>query len=149
MTHPGGRPTDYQPEYAKQAEKLCALGATDEDIADFFNVSARTIYRWKHEHDEFCQALKIGKDAADSRVEMSLYHRAVGYTFDSEKLMTVSMGKDQGSTVERHPIKEHVPPDTTAAIFWLKNRKRGEWRDRIDHEVALNPINVNIDLDHN
>lgn len=143
-----GRPTDFNPEFVPQAEKLCALGATDEDIADFFDVSARTIYRWKHEHPEFCQALKIGKDAADTRVEMSLYHRAVGYTFDAEKIVTVARGNNQGSEIERVPYKEHVPPDTTAAIFWLKNRKRAEWRDRIEHEVAVNPINVNISLDH-
>lgn len=143
-----GRPTDFQPEFIKQAEKLCALGATDEEVADFFEVSVRTIYRWKHDHEEFCQALKIGKDAADTRVEMSLYHRAIGYTFDSEKLLTVSQGKDQGSVVERHPIREHVPPDVTAGIFWLKNRKRGEWRDRVEHEHTGNPINVSINLDH-
>lgn len=140
-----GRPTAYQDDYAKQAEKLCELGATDEDIADFFEVSARTIYRWKHEHEEFCQALKIGKDASDNRVERSLYHKAVGYTFDAEKIMAVSQGKDLGAEVQRIPYKEHVPPDTTAAIFWLKNR-RG-WRDKQEVEHT-GSIAVNIDTDH-
>jgi hypothetical protein len=125
----GGRPSSYKPEYAKEAEKLCALGATDIDLADFFGVSDRTIYRWAAEHDEFCQALKAGKAVADERVERSLYHKAVGYTFDSEKVF-----QHQGVIV-RTKTREHTPPDTTAAIFWLKNRKSGEWRDvsRTEH----------------
>lgn len=125
----GGRPSSYRPEFAKDAEKLCALGATDIDLADFFEVSDRTIYRWAAEHTAFCQALKAGKAVADERVERSLYHKAVGYTFDSEKVF-----QHQGEIV-RTKTREHVAPDTTAAIFWLKNRKSAEWRDvsRTEH----------------
>ena len=119
-----GRPTDYRPEYAEEARKLCILGATDIDLADFFAVSDRTIYRWQIAHEEFCQALKAGKAEADERVEQSLYHKAVGYTFDSEKVF-----QHQGSIV-RATTREHVPPSDTAAIFWLKNRRPAEWRDR-------------------
>lgn len=86
----------------------------------------RTIYRWKIEHDEFCQALKGGKAAADERVERSLFAKATGYTFDAVKIFQY-----EGSPVEV-PYREHVPPDTTAAIFWLKNRKPTEWRDKLD-----------------
>jgi hypothetical protein len=123
-----GRPSKYSSAFVEQARKLCELGATDEEIADFFKVSARTVYRWQAEHEEFCQALKAGKVAADDRVERSLYHRAVGYTFDSEKVFQF-----QGQIV-RADIKEHVPPDTTAAIFWLKNRRPDAWRDVTKHE---------------
>lgn len=143
-----GRPSDYKPEYVEQAEKLCVLGATDEDVADFFGVDVRTIYRWKHAHPDFCQSLKAGKELADARVERSLYNRAVGYTYDSEKIVTVTQGNNQGSVIERVPIKEHVPPDTTAGIFWLKNRDPEKWRDKVDHSHSVNPINVNISLDH-
>lgn len=125
-----GRPTAYKPQYAEQAEKLCKLGATDIEIADFFAVTDRTIYRWQAEYPEFCQALKVGKETADDRVERSLYHRASGYTFDSEKVFQF-----QGAIV-RAKTREHVPPDTTAAIFWLKNRRREDWRDRHDHELT-------------
>lgn len=123
-----GRPSAYKAEYAEQAKKLCELGATDADIAAFFNVSDRTIYRWQIEFPEFCQSLKAGKSQADDRVERSLYHKAVGYTFDSEKVFQF-----QGQIV-RAETKEHVSPDTTACIFWLKNRRREEWRDKLDHE---------------
>lgn len=126
----GGRPTDYRPEYAEQAKKLCSFGMTDDELAQFFEVSTRTIYRWQAVHTEFCHALKVGKDPADDRVERSLYHKACGYTFESEKIFNY-----QGEVV-RAKCVEHVPPDTTAAIFWLKNRRKDEWRDRHEHTGA-------------
>lgn len=123
-----GRPSSYKPEYVEQAQKLCRLGATDAELADFFNVHVATLNRWKHEHPDFCASIKTGKDELDERVERSLYHRAVGYTFETEKVFQF-----QGQIV-RTPTKEHVPPDTTAAIFWLKNRRSQDWRDVHKHE---------------
>ena len=81
-----GRPSSYRKEFAKQAEKLCELGATDMELAVFFEVNVSTIYRWKHTQPKFCEALKVGKDFLDDRVERSLYQRAVGYSFNSEKV---------------------------------------------------------------
>lgn len=122
-----GRPPAFKPEYVPQAEKLCKLGATDLELADFFKVTDRTILTWKATYPEFCEAVKAGKDVADERVERSLYHKAVGYTFDSEKVFQF-----QGSIV-RAQTREHVPPDTTAMIFWLKNRRAETWRDKSEH----------------
>lgn len=126
----GGRPTKYRPGFAKQAEKLCQLGATDDDIAQFFEVDVRTIARWKLDFPEFCQALKSGKSAADERVERSLYHKAVGYTFDAVKIFMPAGASEPVYA----PYREHVPPDTTACIFWLKNRRQQQWRDVHKHE---------------
>jgi hypothetical protein len=123
-----GRPPKYKDTFAKQAAKLCTLGATDEDLADFFEVSVRTIIRWKSEHEEFCQALKVAKEEADNRVERSLYQRAVGYSFDAEKVFN-----NRGEVV-RAKTREHCPPDVTAQIFWLKNRRSQDWRDKQEHE---------------
>lgn len=123
-----GRPPGYKPEFAQQAIMLCKLGATDEELALFFKVSVRTIYRWKVQHAEFCQAIKAAATEADDRVERSLYHRAVGYTYDATKIMLYK------GEVIREDYKEHVPPDTTAAIFWLKNRKPELWREKLAHE---------------
>lgn len=125
---PGGRPSSYKPEYAAQAEKLCRLGATDIEIADFFEVATSTLYRWKSLHSEFSEALKAGKEASDARVERSLYAKATGYTYDAVKIMQY-----EGEVIEA-PYREHVAPDTAAAIFWLKNRRPAEWRDKIQQE---------------
>lgn len=126
-----GRPSDYRDEFAQQAEKLCALGATDIELADFFDVDVRTIYNWKHSHDQFFQAVHVGKGALDARVERSLYQRAVGYTFESEKVFNY-----QGEIV-RTPTREHVPPDPGAALNWLKNRQPDTWRDKQDVSVTV------------
>ena len=126
--NPIGRPTSYDPVFAEQAEKLCELGATDLELAEFFKVDVRTIYRWKHDHDEFCQALKVGKDALDDRVERSLYQRAVGYSFNSEKLFHFQGHITRADTIE------HVPPDPGAALSWLKNRRGDKWRDKQEIE---------------
>jgi len=127
-----GRPSSFKPEFVGQATKLCLLGATDVDIADFFQVAVSTIYKWKHDYPEFSEALKSGKDSADERVERSLYHKAVGYSYES-----IHFSSFQGIVTET-PYREHVPPDTTAAIFWLKNRRANDWRDvhKVEHGNA-------------
>jgi hypothetical protein len=124
----GGRPTDYRDEFAEQARKLCELGATDIELADFFEVDTRTIYRWRNSHDDFCQAVKAGKGACDDRVERAFYNRAVGYTFESEKIFQA------GGEIIRAPTLEHVAPDAGAALNWLKNRRPDQWRDKVEHE---------------
>lgn len=129
-----GRPTAFKDEFVKSAEKLTALGATDIELADFFEVDVRTIYRWKHDHQEFCQALNAGKTKADERVVNSLYQKAVGYEQDAVKIFMPG-----GATEPVYaPYREKIAPDTTAAIFWLKNRQPGEWRDKqdIDQKVS-------------
>lgn len=118
------RPTKYKAEFAKQAAKLAAIGATDREIADFFEVDERTINRWKSSNDAFCQSLKVGKAESDDRVEQSLYRRAVGYSFEGEKVFHF-----QGR-ITRAECVEHVAPDVTACIFWLKNRRPEQWRDK-------------------
>lgn len=141
---PAGRPTSYSDDYAKQAEKLAALGATDMEMADFFEVDVRTVYRWKHDHDEFCQALNTGKTKADDRVISSLYQKAVGYEQDAVKIFMPA-----GAEAPVYaPFREKIAPDTTAAIFWLKNRQPDTWRDKqeLEHKghVTLTPtINFN------
>jgi hypothetical protein len=122
-----GRPTDYRPEYAEQAEKLTLLGATDIQLADFFEVAESTIHLWKHAHPKFSESIKLGKEIADQNVERSLYRKATGYEFESEKIFC------QEGQIVRAQTREFVPPSDTAMIFWLKNRKPSEWRDRMEH----------------
>ena len=128
-----GRPSSYRPSFVPQVKKLCELGATDIEIADFFEVSLRTIADWKNKHPDFLHALKVGKETADNRVEKSLYNKANGYTYDAVKIF-MPAGADKPVFA---PYREHVPPDTTACIFWLKNRRSEQWRDK--HEIDHNP----------
>ena len=130
-----GRPSKYRKEFAVQAEKLCALGATDDELADFFEVSTRTVYRWKLEQEAFCQALKAGKELSDERVARSLYQRATGYTYVEQQAFKVRAGQYE-ELVQVVDVERHAPADTTAAIFWLKNRRPEEWRDKREHEVT-------------
>ena len=128
----GGRPTLYQESYPDQARKLCLLNATDEDLADFFDVSVATISNWKNDHPEFLEAIKSGKDQADAHVAERLYNRAMGYSHKEDKIFN-----NNGEPLIVETVK-HYPPDTTAAIFWLKNRQRDKWRDVKDINGTVN-----------
>lgn len=121
------------------------LGATDQEMADFFEVDVRTLYRWKLEHDDFCQALKIAKETADSRVERSLYQRAIGYEQDEVKIFMPGGASEPVYA----PFRAKIQPDTTAAIFWLKNRRKDLWRDVKASEVSGPdgaPIQTEMDM---
>jgi len=123
------RPTKYKEEYNEQAYKLALLGATDKDIADIFDVNEDTINEWKKTKDGFSESLKRGKAQADAKIAQSLYHRALGYSHPDTDIKVI-----QNEIVTTSIIK-HYPPDTTAAIFWLKNRKPEQWRDRTEHKM--------------
>ena len=121
-----GNPTTYRVEYDEQARKLCLMGAIDHKLAEFFEVSDVTIDNWKLRHPSFKAALKAGKDVADAEIAQSLFHRAKGYSQKSTKVVIVN-GK-----VQHEEITENFPPDTQAAMNWLKNRQPALWKDRVD-----------------
>ncbi len=108
-----GRPTKYVKRYAKEAAHLCRMGSTTEQLAEFFDVTTSTIKLWAQKQPAFSAALKE-KLTADQQVEQSLFRKANGY--------------DHGD--------KHYPPDTTAQIFWLKNRQPGRWRDKQEFGVT-------------
>lgn len=148
--HPGGRPTSYKPSFNKQAERLCKLGATDIELADFFEVTEKTLNNWKKVHPKFFQSLKNGKELADIKVVEGLYGRAVGYEHKEDKIFQY-----EGKPVIV-PTKKHYPPDPVAAIFWLKNRQPKYWRDKPDEiqttgiSEAINNLanSIKSDKDH-
>ncbi len=123
-----GRPTKYNPESCIHVEKFCRLGATDKEIADFLDIAESTLNEWKKQYPEFSESLKRGKILADSNVADSLYQRALGYSHPDTDIRVCD-----GMIVET-PLVKHYPPDSTAAIFWLKNRRSKEWRDK--QEIA-------------
>lgn len=122
--------TTFKAEYTATARSMAERGATDREIAEELGVSERTLNRWKLTQEGFAEQIKLGKEAPDDRVEQSLYRRATGYTFEAQKVFQY-----HGEPVVVDYV-EHVPPDTTAAIFWLKNRRKDAWRDKhiMEHE---------------
>lgn len=140
---PGGRPTKYTDQTAAQAAKLCALGATDAELANFFEVAVSTISLWKVQHPEFSEALNPAKDVSDDRVQRSLYQRAMGYEHDEIDIRVV------GTKLVKTPIRKHYPPDVTACIFWLKNRRPQQWRTDPDPnggEGKPQPVRVPVEI---
>jgi DNA-binding XRE family transcriptional regulator len=125
---PRGRPSKFTEAMLKQAATLSELGLTDAKMADFFGVSESTLNNWKQSHPDFLESLKTGKAIADEKVERALYERAIGYEHPDSHVSNF-----QGS-ITVTPIVKHYPPDTTAGIFWLKNRKPEQWREK--QEVA-------------
>lgn len=112
------------------AWSLAIRGATDKDIAEAFGISRRTIFRWRDQYESFSEAIEKGKASADSKVERSLYERAIGYEYDEEEKI-VEMDKDGNvKPVKIRTIKRHVPADVGAMCFWLKNRAPDDWADR-------------------
>lgn len=106
-------------------------GLTDEQIATNMGINVATLYRWKNEFCDICNALKDGKDVADRQVENALFKSAMGYTFDE---VTKELKDDE--LVVTKVVHKEVQPNTTAQIFWLKNRKRAEWRDRVENAIT-------------
>lgn len=106
-------------------------GLTIEQLANNMQINPRTIYRWKENNESFCRIIKRNKEVADIIVENALYKRAIGYKY---KEITREPVKNQDTgeyelKVTKEVTKE-VVPDVTAQIYWLKNRKPAEWRDR-------------------
>jgi hypothetical protein len=119
-----GRPTAYDPKFVPIARKMCAMGATDYDLAQAFDVTTVTIWNWSTRYPEFFNAIKVEKGEFDERVIRSLAQRAVGYTFRAVKITSYN------GEITKTEYDEHVPPDPQAARLWLTNRRKEEWRDR-------------------
>ena len=109
------------PEGLIKLEGWARDGLTDEQIAKNIGINRDTLYRWKKAYPDFSDALKRGKEVIDRQVENALLKRALGYTYDEVTF-------EDGVEVKR--VRKQVVPDTTAQIFWLKNRKPEDWRDK-------------------
>lgn len=134
----GGRPTKYKDEYVEQAEKLARLGAIDTEIADFFGIVVSTLFEWKAKYPKFSEALKSGKEMADTAVKQALYRRAVGYSHPEDKIFN-----HNGEPLVV-PTTKHYPPDATSCIFWLKNRDPENWREKPEGNEPPQAITIEI-----
>ena len=125
--HAGGRPSKYKPEYCLAVEALARLGWTDSQMAEKIGIAEATFNNWKKEHPEFMESLKEGKEEPDQAVERSLFERATGYVNKNAVKIFMPAGADSPVYA---PYQEHVAPDVTAQIFWLKNRRPETWREK-------------------
>lgn len=140
-----GRPSAYKEEYNEQAYKLCLLGHTDAELAEFFEVDESTINNWKIAHPAFFESIKKGKAIADSEVAGSLFKRAIGYGYDETTYEKINIDIDgvakeddlKKEAYKKKVVTKEVAPDVTAQIFWLKNRQKKVWRDKQEHEHTI------------
>ena len=116
----------YKPEFVDQARRMCQLGATDEELAEHFEVCVRTIYRWRNTHEAFAEAVVVGKEHADARVERALYSRAVGCSVERTKVFKSASDPKPVYATYRH----HLPPDPNAGLQWLRVRQPRKWQIR-------------------
>ena len=111
-------------------------GLTDEQIAHNMNINTSTLYNYKKQYLEISEALKKGKEIVDYEVENALLKKALGYTKTLKKQKVTKYGG-----VIDFVEETYIAPDTTAMIFWLKNRKPDKWREKVidnTNEEAIN-----------
>lgn len=111
-----GAPAKFKREFIETAKKLARFGFIDREVAEFFEVSVRALHKWKLQYPEFSESLRLGKDEADECVKRALFGNAVGHV---------------------GPDAKYYKPDTTACIFWMKNRRPDEWREKFEHDHGL------------
>lgn len=124
-----------EPEGLLKIEGWARDGLTDEQIANNIGIAASTLYEWKNAYSEISESLKRGKEVVDRMVENALLKRALGYSY-KETTRELIVDKDTGKAEIKITkiVEKEVVPDTTAQIFWLKNRKPNEWRDKRSYD---------------
>ena len=147
----------YRPEEWLEPEKLTLLeawardGLVDAQVAKNMGVGEATLYNYKNKYPEIKKALQRGKEIVDIEVENALFKKAIGYNVPVQKAFKVKdiiyeSGKKVRETerIEYAEEEIHVPADTTAQIFWLKNRKKTQWRDKVEYEKTQGVQKIHI-----
>lgn len=125
-----------KPEQLIRVQGWARDGLTMDQIAYNMGITKPTLYKWQKKNSNLVNALKVGRDSADRQVENALFKNAIGFHYTEEQIT------DDGEVVE---VKKYSKPNTTAQIFWLKNRKPDAWREKqnVEHEGTVNQ-NMNI-----
>lgn len=135
----GGRKNKYFTHVEPRLDEIrewAKKGLTDAEMMELLGISHNSFYKYKNEYDDFKDALKTGKQFADDLVEQALYKSAIGYYYEEEAVT------NKGEVVS---VKKYSKPNITAQIFWLKNRRKDDWRDKqdIEHSGGMD-IEVNL-----
>lgn len=144
----GGRPSKYETHVLPrmvEIEGWARDGLIDEQIAKNLGVALSTFMTYKKKYPELSDALKRNKEVADREVENALFKRAVGYKYEEiTRELKKDPDTDELSLVVTKVVTKEVVPDVTAQIFWLKNRKPKEWRDKqeVEHSGDLGVVIV-------
>ena len=117
------------PEGLLKIEGWARDGLTDEQISQNMGIAYSTLRSWRDKFSAISAVLKQGKEVVDRQVENALLRRALGYKYEEVKEKF-----ERGVMTEKTVTKKEIVPDTTAQIFWLKNRKPDKWRDKPDYE---------------
>lgn len=133
-----GRKSGFNARLTETIVRLSKSGKTNEQIADVLGISSRTLTNWMGKFDDLFLAVREARQVADELVEASLFSRALGYSHPEEKVFQY-----EGQIVTHETIKQY-PPDTQAAMFWLRNRQPARWKEKTDSDVNVNnTMNVN------
>lgn len=132
---------DGVPDIVRRLAGRSKAGLTDDEVAEHLGVAVRTVHRWKDKYPEFRKALIETKALLDSRVELSLYRRALGYRYTE-----VEVTLEDGEVTKRVEREKEVLPDVSAIRLWLINRDAANWRDKQDVEHS-GTIEIHIDQD--
>lgn len=124
----------FSDEVKRQCEILYREGFTDAKVSNVLGVTEQTINNWKHAHCGFFESIKDWKYEADHQIEKSLFQRAKGFTLKETKV-----GFHEGASIVEI-VDKNYPPDTASMIFWLKNRKPNQWRDKQEVTVDLSKM---------
>lgn len=131
-----------QPEGLLKIESWARDGLTDEQIAENMGISRSTLNEWKKKYPDISDTLKRGKDIVDIQVENALLKRALGYSYvETTKELMLDKASGKIEMMITKTVTKEVQPDTTAQIFWLKNRRANKWRDKQDIQVEANITN--------
>ena len=126
-----GRKSGFNEKVRETILRLIKDGKTEAQIAEVVGVCPRTLQNWKGKHIELMRAVRESKLAADELVEASLYSRALGYSHPETKAFM-----HEGCVIVEE-ITKHLPPDTTAAMFWLRNRQPSRWKEKTEGDVNV------------
>ena len=132
----------FRAEYYELVFNYCLLGATMDEVAMFLGIPRQTIDHWAVDDELFNSAVKSGREQADARVAGSIYRRALGYSHPAVKIFC-----DKEGSVTEVPYVQHYPPDSTAAMFWLKNRQPEKWKEKVSTEHS-GPGGRPIEVEH-